>query len=570
MDGETKGKINVSFSKLSVDDKDQDEGDGEQFMALKGGDEELEEQAPPSHKHRPMSSILRGGRDMSKGAMSGLTLTSFETGAPESGPSDDLDKECDACGENIGNESHFDVKCRNKHSLCNACFSDSLITDPPRCACCDCKFEGWTANTKKNFKDLSNGIVAKNDDEEVEEDPNSQFTKTDHITALKKQLSSTPIPTDEPCLVTGATGYVAGQIIKDLLEGGAIVHATVRDIEYDQERFEHLEEIAEDSPGTLKIFEADLMDDGSFEEAMEDCVYVFHVASPYPNYHVKPRKVEEELLDPAVEGTANICNQATETESVKRVILTSAAVACYTDAKDIRESKEGLLTESIWNSTASKSYCPYALSKVMAEKKAWKLQKQQRRWDLVRILPGLVVGPGVGIQEHSTSFQIVKSLCDGSYKGDVPPIVTTIVDVRDVSKTHLEAAFRTQASGRYLCVKQQTDFFEMSQTLKKKYGKKFWIPKTAMTKKKLLALGPMVVNNQYTRKYIRRNTELMFPIENEKTQKELGIKFRPMKWSLQDQVEQMIEEGFIPEKPPKKRRKKKNVDSGDDPALVGG
>ena len=36
------------------------------------------------------------------------------------------------------------------------------------------------------------------------------------------------IDTNKPVLVTGATGYVAGWIVKGLLEAGATVHATVR------------------------------------------------------------------------------------------------------------------------------------------------------------------------------------------------------------------------------------------------------------------------------------------------------------------------------------------------------
>ena len=39
----------------------------------------------------------------------------------------------------------------------------------------------------------------------------------------------TEIDTSAPVLVTGATGYVAGWIVKRLLEAGATVHAAVRE-----------------------------------------------------------------------------------------------------------------------------------------------------------------------------------------------------------------------------------------------------------------------------------------------------------------------------------------------------
>ena len=37
------------------------------------------------------------------------------------------------------------------------------------------------------------------------------------------------IDTTKPVLVTGATGYVAGWLVKELLEAGVTVHAAVRD-----------------------------------------------------------------------------------------------------------------------------------------------------------------------------------------------------------------------------------------------------------------------------------------------------------------------------------------------------
>ena len=37
------------------------------------------------------------------------------------------------------------------------------------------------------------------------------------------------IDTSSPVMVTGATGYVAGWIVRDLLEAGVTVHASVRD-----------------------------------------------------------------------------------------------------------------------------------------------------------------------------------------------------------------------------------------------------------------------------------------------------------------------------------------------------
>jgi len=90
----------------------------------------------------------------------------------------------------------------------------------------------------------------------------------------------TVIPTDEPVLVTGATGYLAGVLIRDLLHAGVEVHGTVRDI-MDQAAYQHLLDLPEAST-KFKVFQANLLKAGSFRAAMEGCSVVFHTATPQP------------------------------------------------------------------------------------------------------------------------------------------------------------------------------------------------------------------------------------------------------------------------------------------------
>lgn len=69
-------------------------------------------------------------------------------------------------------------------------------------------------------------------------------------------------------VVTGAAGYLASWVVKQLIEKGHKVHGTVRSLE-DISKVAHLLELAEAMPDQLKLFEADLMQDGSFDAAME-------------------------------------------------------------------------------------------------------------------------------------------------------------------------------------------------------------------------------------------------------------------------------------------------------------
>ena len=203
------------------------------------------------------------------------------------------------------------------------------------------------------------------------------------------------IDTTHPVLVTGATGYVAGWIIKGLLDGGATVHATVRDPGATS-RLEHLVDMAGASPGTLRFFRADLLEAGSYAEPMAGCRVVLHTGVAVQERRQGP--AEEELVDPAVLGTRTVLETADATPSVTRVVLTSSVVAIYGDVADIVEAPGGRLTEQVWNTTSSLDHQPYSYSKTLAEREAWRIADAQDRWRLVAINPSLVVGPSSGPQ----------------------------------------------------------------------------------------------------------------------------------------------------------------------------
>ncbi|MFQ6631722.1 hypothetical protein Gotur_008702 [Gossypium turneri] len=74
----------------------------------------------------------------------------------------------------------------------------------------------------------------------------------------------------------------------------------------------------------LKLFKANLLEEGSYDSTVEGCEGVFHTASPF-NHDVKDP--EAELLDPAVKGTLNVLNSCANSSSIKRVVLTSIIAA---------------------------------------------------------------------------------------------------------------------------------------------------------------------------------------------------------------------------------------------------
>lgn len=82
-------------------------------------------------------------------------------------------------------------------------------------------------------------------------------------------------------LVTGAAGFVGSEIVHQLLAKGYDVVATARSVDGDGTpggRCSHLVALASVLPGTLELKAADLLKEGSFDEAAKGCDFIFHVA----------------------------------------------------------------------------------------------------------------------------------------------------------------------------------------------------------------------------------------------------------------------------------------------------
>lgn len=357
------------------------------------------------------------------------------------------------------------------------------------------------------------------------------------------------IDTTKPVLVTGGTGYLAGVLIKELLQYGLSVHTTVRDVS-DQRRYQYLQDVADQSAnnkkGTIKFFEADLLDVGSFKEAMDGCSVVFHTASPFTFDFTDP---QTELIDPAVRGTENVLQQANETPSVTRVVLTSSSLAIHGDACDAANG--GMLTEDDWNRSASLSYQQYALSKTYAEQKAWVIAGGQTQWKLVVMNPCLMVGPGLKYSSTSESYQFIKKLGsnDPTMAVGCPNLGFNALDVRDAAIAHVRGGFLPNVSGRYILNNSPEGYTmqQMGQLLGEEYTSKGYpiVTKAAPLPKIVFwVLGPYIKKG-LTRKWIWNNIDHVPSLDNAKSAQQLGMTYRPMKNTLCEMYQVLINEGVV-------------------------
>lgn len=338
----------------------------------------------------------------------------------------------------------------------------------------------------------------------------------------------------KPVLVTGATGYVAGALVEKLFAEGLIIHAPIRNPE-NKDKTKFLDALAERLGGTIKYFKADLLDQGSYDEAMDGCELVFHTASPFI---VNVRDPQEELVDPALKGTQNVLESANKCQSVKRVVLTSSVAAIYGDTADLEDIDEEAFTEEHWNTSSSLDHQAYSYSKMLAEKEAWRIAGLQNRWDLVVINPSMVIGPAVNPYARSESFNIVRQIGDGNMRLGAPSYSLGVVDVRDLAEAHFRAGFYPEAEGRHIISHKTEDFLSLANYLQGEFGHSHPLPKKYLPKFLVWLFGPL---KGISRKMVSRNLGYTWKADNSKSKEKLGIHYRPVKESIGDMFRQMVE-----------------------------
>ena len=107
-------------------------------------------------------------------------------------------------------------------------------------------------------------------------------------------------------LLTGISGYIAMHCAKELLKRDYHINATVRNLDKVEDIKNALSALSLDV-NKIQFFQADLLSDDNWEDAMAGCEYVMHVASPYP---LNQPKDENVLIKPAVEGTERVVSLA--------------------------------------------------------------------------------------------------------------------------------------------------------------------------------------------------------------------------------------------------------------------
>ncbi len=241
-------------------------------------------------------------------------------------------------------------------------------------------------------------------------------------------------------MVSGGSGYIAGETIRQLLDKGWTVHTTVRSLAREGELRAQLGGTAE----TLKFFAADLMDDAGWAEAMAGCSHVCHMASPFPTAVPKD---ENEIIVPAREGALRALRFAKAGGVTRFVMTSSAAAVAYGHPAGKTE-----FNEADWTNIDAPGIQPYIKSKAISERAArdWVAQ-EGGEIEYCAVCPVMVLGP-VQSGDFAASVEPVLRLLDGSVPA-LPDVGFSIVDLRDIADLHvraLEAPSDLVKGGRFI------------------------------------------------------------------------------------------------------------------------
>jgi dihydroflavonol-4-reductase len=334
-------------------------------------------------------------------------------------------------------------------------------------------------------------------------------------------------------LVTGATGFVAGHCISDLLARGYDVRGTVRNTAAAD--LAHLRPAIDNASGRFDVAEATLDADRGWAEAAAGCDYVLHVASPIP---FKAPRHEDELIRPAVDGTTRVLTAAAKA-GVKRVVCTSSLDVITRN----RSTATRRRTEADWSELAECN--AYAKSKLLAERRAWDLAADHGI-ELAVVHPGAIIGPPLQVKRES-SADIVRRMLAGEMPA-IPPLDLAYTDVRDLAAVHRLTLETPEAKGnRYICANGQLPLTGIAAILKAEYGPRgykiatrplpIWIVRVAAPFSGEAKLAVDMLGIQHD-------------VSVEKAERELGWTPRTLRESILDTAESLIAAGVVrPGKP---------------------
>lgn len=332
---------------------------------------------------------------------------------------------------------------------------------------------------------------------------------------------------DETILVIGGTGFLAGWVIRYLLEDSYAVRATVRSLKKSEKVVSMLQ--AEGvSTERLSFVACDLGSSDGWEDAMQGVDAVIHTASPLGGDNMD----DPNLIPVAVEGVEHVLDAAVAA-GIRKVVMTSSEAANYPEKKDPNPA----VNEDFWTDENNRWVTKYQISKLRAEKRAWEIVGAQGTTQLATILPGAILGPNMAGRPSSTD-QIFSSILTGNPS---PNVIYPVGDVRDLARLHILAMESPKANGkRFIAESEEMTMPQMARILKEAYPDRK--VSTMVVPDFLISL---MARFQPAMKVLNTMVGLRYHRDNTRARKLLGWNPRPARETVLDTAAYLVKNGLV-------------------------
>jgi len=264
-------------------------------------------------------------------------------------------------------------------------------------------------------------------------------------------------------LVTGLTGFIASHVTAKLLEKGYRVRGTVRNKAKGRRVLAAMAQTGIDT-SSVEFVVAELGDDAGWKDAVKDCRFIQHIASPFP---LEAPSDREALVPEARAGAQRVLENGFSA-GAERIVLTSSLVAMMGQPG---RGKTMMITENDWSDPDWRPLTAYPVSKTRAELSAWAYADAQGFRDrLVTVNPGMVFGPDP-FDNGGASLGAIRDMLNGELPA-IPKLAYPVSDVRDVASLHVAAMTAKGAGGRRLISAGKTLWFkDIVEILRAEYPK---------------------------------------------------------------------------------------------------
>jgi dihydroflavonol-4-reductase len=315
--------------------------------------------------------------------------------------------------------------------------------------------------------------------------------------------------------ITGATGFIGTHLLKRLSQTSHQLYCLARRSSNTQ----HLKEAG------ANIVLGDVTDKNSVLEGMKGCDSVINLANIYTFWEPHNRI----YTDVNVEGTRNVMESALANNISKVVHLSTVLI--YGKPKESPFNEE--------SPVGPVRFSEYARTKYRGDLIAWKLFKE-KKLPLVVIYPAMVIGPG----NPKFGGQFVRNLVERRMAARATDNhMAFMVHVRDVAEVIVRALEKEGNIGQKYLVGQQIymrEFYQMVSQISGVPSPSIYMPDSVAMAGAFILTMPANLTKKapmwgLSIDSLRTGTHDV-RVDATKVERELGIKYSPIKLALEEEI----------------------------------